>query len=92
MESWTEIASDKVPKRHFVSRITLDPPLRINAGEKVGFYLKSEEVIMVAGKFGNTEVIDDNNVKLEYGMAVVNGQFTESYSWSGSVEYEIVDN
>lgn len=93
MESWTEIASDRVPKRNnIVSTITLDPQVRIKAGETVGFWLTSEENILIAGKFGKTETIDDNSVKLQYGMAAVNGQFAPNYLWSGSVEYEIVDN
>jgi len=93
MESWTEIASDRAPKRNnFVSTITLDPPLRIKVDETVGFYLQMEENILIAGKFGKTETRDGNAVELQYGMAVINGLFTKNYSWSGSVEYEIVDN
>ncbi len=93
LESWTKIANGKAKRQNnIVSTISIDPPLRIKAGETVGFYLQTEENIMLAGKFSKTATIDDNGVKLQYGLAWFNDRFNENISWSGSVEYEILDN
>ena len=92
-ESWTEIATGRAPRRNnYMSSVEVDPPLRIKAGEVVGLYLKMEENIMMAGKFSKTATVDENAVKLRYGKAMINGQFTANYLWSGSVEYEILDD
>jgi hypothetical protein len=88
MEGWIEIASDRVPKQNnVVSTIKFASPRKLKAGEKVGFRLITEESILLAGKFGNTETMDDRKVALQYGTAVINDQFTESYSWTGSIDY-----
>ena len=95
LESWTKICSGRASKQNnVVSTVRIDPPQRIKAGETLGFYLEtdSEEKIMIGGKFGKTTTLDDNGVKLQYGAARFNEQFTENVSWSGSVEYEILDN
>ena len=92
-EDWIKIGTGRAPKRNnVVSTVFLDEPLRIKAGETVGFYLKTEENIMLVGKFSKTETIDVHDVKLQYGTAVMNDNFAENFSWSGSVEYQIVDN
>lgn len=92
-DDWTQIATGRAPKRNnFVSTVFLDQPLRIKSGETVGFYLKTEENIMLVGKFSRTATIDVNDVKLQYGTALMNDKSAENYSWSGSVEYQIVDN
>ncbi|KAL7499778.1 hypothetical protein ACHAWT_007892, partial [Skeletonema menzelii] len=92
-EEWTQIGTGRAPKRNnIVSTVYLDQPLRIKAGETIGFYLRTEESIMLVGKFAKTATIDVNDVKLQYGLALMNSNFAENFSWSGSVEYQIVDN
>lgn len=91
-EGWKELGSGRVPKQNnFLSQVTLDSPFKIKPGEKYGFHLQTVENILIAGRFGKEETIDERNVMLQHGLAVINDKQLNGYLWTGSVDYMLLD-
>jgi hypothetical protein len=49
------------------------------------------ENILIAGRFGKEETIDERNVMLQHGLAVINDKQLNGYLWTGSVDYMLLD-
>jgi hypothetical protein len=92
MDGWKELGSVRVPKQNnFLSQVKLDSPFKIKPGEKYGFHLQTVENILIAGRFGKEETIDERNVMLQHGLAVINDKQLNGYLWTGSVDYMLLD-
>lgn len=89
---WIKIESVKAPRRDFAfTDFVLGAPITLAKGEAVGFYIKTQENILLVGKdrqgIGETTA---DNVKLSYGCAVTDGMFgtiTPQFYWNGAVTY-----
>mmetsp|Transcript_490 Transcript_490/g.1012 ORF Transcript_490/g.1012 Transcript_490/m.1012 type:complete len:407 (+) Transcript_490:3-1223(+) len=90
---WQKISSLKVPQKNFhFKEFVFDTPITLTKGGSVGFYLKTEEHILLVGKHKrkNDEQSTDSKVQLDYGSAFMNGSFgaaLKGYSWNGVVTY-----
>eukprot|EP00581_Thalassiosira_minuscula_P008174 CAMPEP_0183710894 /NCGR_PEP_ID=MMETSP0737-20130205/6515_1 /TAXON_ID=385413 /ORGANISM="Thalassiosira miniscula, Strain CCMP1093" /LENGTH=1000 /DNA_ID=CAMNT_0025939263 /DNA_START=179 /DNA_END=3181 /DNA_ORIENTATION=+ len=96
---WQKIESLEVPKMQFhLEEFVLHTPIVLSKGEKVGFYLRARESIVLVGKNDNGSFdrngessSGDGNAQLFYGNAVMNGRsgaaVFEGYSWNGEVTY-----
>jgi len=81
-----------------LEEFVLHTPIVLSKGEKVGFYLRARESIVLVGKNDNGSFdrngessSGDGNAQLFYGNAVMNGRsgaaVFEGYSWNGEVTY-----
>jgi hypothetical protein len=96
-DEWIKIASVKAPKKDYnLEEIVLNTPITLSKDETVGFYLMTEEKILMVGENKamqgagrlNKQPSIDGRVKLVCGD--VNDGFKaakKGYSWKGAVTY-----
>lgn len=96
-DEWIKIASVKAPKKDYnLEEIVLNTPITLSKDETVGFYLMTEEKILMVGENKamqgagrlNKQPSTDGRVKLVCGD--VNDGFqaaNKGYSWKGAVTY-----
>jgi len=89
---WVETASVKAPRRDFIfTEFVLETPITLAKGEAVGFYIKTQENILLVGKDSQrTRETYPADVQLSYGSALSNGLFgavSEGFVWNGEVTY-----
>jgi len=92
LDDWVKISSVTIPHNGTGSNasLELEYPIRVPIDDRVGFYIKTTDNIILLGlhHIDSKSSPDTNKVKLAIGSAVFdNSTSTGGYSWNGGITY-----
>lgn len=92
LNDWVMISSVAIPKTDTgeSTSIELDYPVQVPIDDRVGFYIKATDNIILLGLQNDVKSspTDTNKVKLKKGTALFdNSTSSEEYSWNGGITY-----
>ena len=90
ISNWVLISSVTIPKNGTGENasIELDYPVQVPVDDRVGFYIKATDNIILLGSDDIKSSPDMNRVKLVKGTAILDiSTSTDEYSWNGGITY-----